>query len=451
MQDDRSPSSRATLQYGKQFIEEQTRLLFDTLPMTYLGHVVLGALAIWVAWDNSTSWSLTLWVMLMAAMIFGRVVLSRYYRQQASRPDADATKWQFYFRVGVVASGVVWALASIMLFPSDSLSHQILFAFTLVGVSTGAATSLSVDLVSILIFVNMALIPLLVRFILQGEQIAITVAFMVTGFFIFMAVNAVRGARYFKENLILRIEAEIRDAALQSAKLESERANEAKSRFISSMSHELRTPMNAVIGFTQLMQMDNTLSQTQREHLKTIIQAGDHLLSLINEVLDLSRIEAGRVTLAIEDVDVKDVLDESLTMITPLAAQSNIELHPPETYQDGLKVKADRTRLKQVLINLASNAIKYNRQQGQVRIDVQAADNNRIRLSVTDTGPGIPAERQPELFTMFNRLGHEASQTEGTGIGLTVAKRLIELMDGTIGLQSAPNQGSTFWIELPAA
>ncbi|QFY87993.2 PAS domain S-box protein [Magnetovirga frankeli] len=236
---------------------------------------------------------------------------------------------------------------------------------------------------------------------------------------------------------------------LLDAKLQAEQANRAKSDFLSSMSHELRTPLNAIIGFSQLLEMD-PLEEAQQESVQEISSAGRHLLELINEILDLAKIESGRVDLNIAPVELAPLIRQCQTLITPLAQKQGIRIELP-ALDEGLQVLADATRLKQVLLNLLSNAVKYNRPQGQVRLHLQRPAADRLRLAVEDTGQGISAEDQARLFEPFNRLQAEHSEVEGTGIGLVIAKTLIELMHGRIGLSSTPGVGSTFWLELPLA
>ena len=236
------------------------------------------------------------------------------------------------------------------------------------------------------------------------------------------------------------------EAALVESREIAERANRAKSEFLSSMSHELRTPMNAILGFGQLLEMDESLPPSQRDSIQEITKAGRHLLDLINEVLDLSRIETGRIDLSIEPVACAALADECLKLVAPLAVVRGIRLNRGPL--PDLTVLADRMRLKQVLVNLLSNAVKYNRPQGEVEMEVSAVEG-RARFTVADTGPGISEGRMGELFTPFNRLGAENSEIEGTGIGLTISKRLVELMGGLIGVESRPGEGSRFWADIP--
>ncbi len=240
--------------------------------------------------------------------------------------------------------------------------------------------------------------------------------------------------------------------AMRAAKEEAERANNAKSEFLSRMSHELRTPLNAILGFGQLLQMQG-LPPAQNDRVGHIVNAGRHLLDLINEVLDIARIEAGRVELSLEPVRVSDALTETLDLIRPLANERGVTLdavmddHP--LYQG--HVMADRQRFKQVLLNLFSNAVKYNQQGGSVSITFEVAEGGRLRLTVADTGVGIAPENLARLFVAFDRLGAEHSTVQGTGLGLALSKRLIDAMGGSVGVESTLGHGARFWVELPRA
>ncbi len=240
-----------------------------------------------------------------------------------------------------------------------------------------------------------------------------------------------------------------REDALTLARDEAERANLAKSEFLSHMSHELRTPMNAILGFGQLLKQDDSLSAENDDHVSEVLNAGNHLLDLINEVLDLSKIEAGKLTLSVEPVQVKSILQEITTLLEPLAADRNVRLEI--SLVESISVMADKTRLKQVMINLLSNAIKYNRFGGRVLVSAQREGPGRARISVEDTGVGIDECALEAIFDPFNRLGAESSEIEGTGIGLTLTKALVEMMGGAISVDSAPEQGSRFWVDLPLA
>jgi PAS domain S-box-containing protein len=235
---------------------------------------------------------------------------------------------------------------------------------------------------------------------------------------------------------------------LESAKSAAEKANLAKSDFLSSMSHELRSPLNAILGFAQLLESTSPLpTASQRENIAQILQAGWHLLKLINEVLDLAVVESGKLSISPEPASLTEVISECQAMMEPQAQQRGISMTFPQL-DIPYYVNADRTRVKQVLINLLSNAIKYNRDQGTVEVKCAVTSPERIRISVKDTGAGLPPEKITQLFQPFNRLGQESSAGEGTGIGLVMSKRVVELMKGVIGVESTVGVGSVFWFEL---
>lgn len=235
---------------------------------------------------------------------------------------------------------------------------------------------------------------------------------------------------------------------LESAKSIAEKANLAKSDFLSSMSHELRSPLNAILGFAQLIESGSPpLTPRQKSNIDQILLAGWYLLDLINEILDLALIESGKLLLSLEPMSFNEVMSDCQAMIEPQAQKSGIHLTFPQ-FDSPYFVKADRTRVKQILINLLSNSIKYNRAGGTVVVSYSTSTAERIRISITDTGEGLSVENLAQLFQPFNRLGREAGTEEGTGIGLVVSKRLVELMGGAIGAESTVGKGSVFWIEL---
>jgi signal transduction histidine kinase/ActR/RegA family two-component response regulator len=244
---------------------------------------------------------------------------------------------------------------------------------------------------------------------------------------------------------------ELANSELELAIEEARNANQAKSAFLSSMSHELRTPLNAILGFAQILAADNlpTTPEQKKEFSGHILKSGRHLLTLINEILDLAKVEAGALTLSMEPVGLAEVLAECQTMIAPQAAARGIRVRFPDNA--AALVQADRTRLKQVLLNLLSNAVKYNREGGEVVVECTACGLDRLRLAVVDSGMGLRPDQVAALFQPFNRLGQENGTQEGTGIGLVFTRRLVEMMKGEIGVTSTPGVGSTFWIELSAA
>ena len=294
--------------------------------------------------------------------------------------------------------------------------------------------------------------------------VVVTILFLLAWLLLIIVVRANRRLSETRQELLLsndslkqahmHLEERVRERTkeLELAKDEAETANNAKSEFLSRMSHELRTPMNAIMGFGQLMEMDveGTLTEIHRSNLKEITTAGEHLLQLINDVLDLARVETGKLELDMQDISIINKVNETFALMTPLAVQSEIALINDLTEQSDITVRADNVRFKQVLINLISNAVKYNKQGGEVHVSCESCGDNVVRVTVTDTGLGIATKDIDKLFEPFERIDH-FSQAEGAGIGLSVTKSLVEAMGGSIGVKSTPGEGSEFWVELKSS
>jgi PAS domain S-box-containing protein len=270
-----------------------------------------------------------------------------------------------------------------------------------------------------------------------------------TGWFVDITERQLAQAALRQLNDELEQRVEQRTAELVSAVNEAERANSAKSEFLARMSHELRTPMNGILGFAQLLAYDtaHSLDAEQLDYVQEIVHAGEHLLELINEVLDLARIESGRVALMTEPLAIAQLVRECVPLVQALAAKSNLRMNVELT--GDYVIRADPLRLRQILLNLLSNAVKYNREGGSIEISCLSVRKGWVRLAVNDSGRGIAADALPRLFLPFERLEAVYNGIEGAGIGLAISKRLTEAMGGIIGVESIAGAGSTFWVEFP--
>lgn len=247
---------------------------------------------------------------------------------------------------------------------------------------------------------------------------------------------------------VAQSEEKLRNDALVKAKQEADRANQAKSLFLSSMSHEMRTPLNAILGFSQLIEID-AKDELTKENVREIYHAGKHLLELIDDLLELSLIESGKVRLYIESYNLKEILNFCLSIVKSSTEKMSIRIDNKVDSLPDIKIQVDDKRFKQIILNLLSNAIKYNNENGSVIIDYSLEDEKMLCLSITDTGKGIAPQYHDNLFNHFDRAGQECSDIAGSGLGLAISKKLIEKMNGTIGFESTTKEGSHFWIKVP--
>ena len=352
-------------------------------------------------------------------------------------------QWEVYFSITALSIATCWGVFSGWSLIQDGINDVTwIFLLFSVGIGSGAVASNFIWKRVAELFLTIVLVPPVVILIIfhEGNIVwAISAAFMIYFLFLYFQIRR-SNYEYWK--------ALINTKKLEIQAIELEKANQAKSQFLSSMSHEVRTPLNAILGFSQLIEM-NTKEEITKRNCQEIIDGGNHLLQLINEVLDLSKIESGKVDLSIKSHCFNNIFNGTMSMIQPIADKYSIQICNKVSPSSDININVDGTQFKQVLLNILSNAIKYNSKNGKVIIDYSLNDEKMLCLSVTDSGEGLTAEQQINIFLPFDRAGRENSNIEGTGLGLAISKSLIEKMGGKITVESQIGNGSCFLVQVP--
>ncbi len=430
---------------SEQYIElEQIRFLYKQVILSVAANISIAFLLLLALWQSADQQLLLIWyiaIILIAVFRLGLYATCRHFQLQAE----SMKLWKNLYIVSIFISGLSWGSAALLFLPADNIAVQAIITFTIVGISTGAANIYASLHLAYLAFIVPAMSMLLFQLLwVGGSHYSMLMSAMVMIGFLFFLNAAKTLHSHLQENIVLRMKAS--------------RLNEAKSLFLSNMSHELRTPLNAIIGFTQLLQLDvhKNLVVQQHEQLDEIEKASQHLLKLINKILDLSKIESGQYPVSLEPVNVCELIEENLRLIQPLAEQRQIQILNHCCLADqntaNTELTSDKAIIAQILINLLSNAVKYNKKNGTIEVICKIKKQGKqafFYIEIKDTGSGIEKEKLPLLFRPFERLGLEHSGIDGSGIGLSHSKELITLIQGQIGVQSRLGQGSSFWIKLP--
>jgi len=391
---------------------------------------------------------------LLTLIFFVLVVLSTAWRMYVAHLLPQQTErlkqWKRHLTWSILSTPLIWgAYTGVNFYLYDTSTGTMIILLFTVGIAGGASISLFIWKRVAQAYLGLIFISPIIAAIANWNPVSASFIFGFLAYFVFSYIQIERANSEYWQALCNTQLLEKQADELLLAKEIAEQANTAKSKFLSSMSHELRTPMNAVLGFSHLLQTDkkNPLTLEQLESVNFINQSGNHLLNLINDVLDLSRIEAGSLDVNMEHIDINVLLDQVCHLNKSQVEHHRLTMNHLTAEHHGIVIHADKQKLTQVLLNLISNAIKYNSKNGVIDVSARQAEGGKARISVSDTGGGVDDERLSHLFKPFVRLGKENTSIQGTGIGLTISKELVDMMAGDIGVFRNPDKGMTFWVE----
>ena len=422
-------------------------LVFERSRSSNLLGVPVALLLVWLLWGSVPEGALLAWLVLKVGVTAWRVaVMARYDRDG----PAQLPRWQRHFLVALAADGVVFGLLGTWLLPAQDPVLEVVLVATLLGIAALALVVLSASLQASLVLTVPVLLPALVVQLLHADKVSI---YLAAGMAVFLGLVVVEGRRasaHTAAMLRLKFSADELAAQRQAALAEAERSNAVKGRFLATMSHEMRTPLHGILGLAAMLQQDEAAPPAVgRERLRTLQQTGEHLLALINDVLDYSRIESGHLTLRPEDFDLHEALQACAALARVQADDKGLALRLALDLPTPCPVHGDEARLRQVVLNLLGNAVKFT-PAGHVRLSAHGPPGGPLRLAVADTGPGVPEAARERVFEAFEQLdGSFARRHGGTGLGLSISLELARAMGGTLGCAQAPEGGALFELVLP--
>lgn len=433
-----------TKEIKNRILGEQVRILFSLSKNALLTTFLVGIFVCLVLLPIFEKTKLYIWFITLCVIISLRYLLTLFYEKHKTK-NISNSNWLKLFAIGSTLTGFMWGIASTIFFPVENPFYQPMICIMVLGMTAGAVPFLSSVPLIYILFSLPSLLPFAFYMIyLKGNTYTI-LGFSTLLYVIMNVISSLRVGNTISSNIKMSMEKGFLIEDLKIAKSEAEKANKAKSVFISSISHELRTPLNAILGYSQLLENSTeNLSADIKDDIQEINHAGTHLLDLIDDVLDLSKIEAGLLELDIKSIDIGNVIHKCKTLITPTAQKEGIQVEVINKSKTPLIINADLAKIRQVILNILSNAIKYNRLKGRVTIILSKNHDNLVKIAITDTGKGISEQNIKDVFTPFNRLGIENSTIPGTGLGLAISKKLVNLMNGEISVTSKEGIGTTF-------
>lgn len=424
---------------------EQVKLLYKALPASILANCIAGLLIIRIQWPVIQDTVPVIWLFVFEFFMILRAAL--YFKYSRTSGIENYRFWgnAFVFASGI--TGLLWGVAGVIMFPAGNELYQMTLIFCLMAMSAGAVTSHSFLKAPPFIFIFFSTTPLFVRFLFEETSLSLSLGAVLVLSVIYLLMSSNRGVNSAAENIRMRFNAVDKEEEIKNSERAVEKANRAKDEFFSLMNHELRTPLNSILGYGQLLKM-GAKDEEAKDNAQEVLIAGNHLLKLINEILVLSKIESTSPVLKFQPVNLNKIIEECLSLIRPLAIERHITITDDISTKTEYMIYSDQIRIKQILINLFSNAVKYNKDGGNIRLHCEEISPGRLRIFVSDSGVGLSEDQQATLFVPFERRNADKKGKSDISIGLHVTKFLLKEMEGDIGVESQLGQGSTFWIEV---